>query len=88
MPRSNANHAHRLRAMARGAVSPDFGAGLNAAADMLDGKAGPHMCLLPATGHYYECQTCRVKWYGFHPVAVDGSTKVEWVTAARKAAAS
>lgn len=81
---TKARIALRLRAMARAAASPDFAAGLAAAADMLDEGAGArlHECKLPRTGHYHECQVCGLKWYGFHKPVAKGATTVEWVTKA------
>jgi len=86
---TKARVALQLRAMASTAASTDFAAGLVAAADILDGGAGtePHRCALPFTGHYHECQTCKLKWYGFHKIVGKG-TIVEWVTIAGAKAAS
>lgn len=87
---TKAKIALRLRAMARTAASPDFAAGLVAAADMLDDGAGArlHQCTPPPTGHYHECPVCGLKWYGFHKPVADGSTIAEWVTHAGAKAAS
>jgi len=75
---TKARIAFQLREMAASAVSTDFAAGLRAAADLIDGTK--HACSPPNYGHYFHCEPCGKKWYGFHPVAADGSTKVEWIT--------
>ena len=79
---SKARIAFQLRSMAASAVSSDFAAGLNAAADMLDGTK--HVCVPPNWGHYFHCEPCNTKWYGFHRPTANGTTRVEWVTSKDK----